>query len=251
MKWDADKYNKACLPITNKGRELIYILEQKQCRKVLDIGCGTGVLTNEIAMFADEVVGIDSSDDMIKKATAAFSNIEFMVMDAKDIKWVQRFDGVFSNAVFHFIKNQDQLLSNINRVLLEGGILVCEFGAEGNISDILEAFERICLSKGKSFTNRFYYPSEEEYTELLTQHGFLSEVTVYDTKTSLIGETGLRDWLSIVFNVELSCYDDNTKLAIFNELEDVLRKDHYSDGWYIMNRRIRVIAKKEYKKVQG
>jgi trans-aconitate methyltransferase len=162
MEWNAQNYQSTCGRVTEHGAKLVDVLRKNQCGRILDLGCGTGVLTNEIAGFSDEVVGIDLSSAMVEKARSMYPGIEFKVMDACALEWENYFDAVFSNAVLHFIKTQDILLDNIRKALTDNGLFICEFGASGNIIDLLYAVEQACVNRGKAYSLRFYYPTEEE-----------------------------------------------------------------------------------------
>lgn len=81
---------------------------------------------------------------MIKKAQEQYSNIEFRVCDALELPFENQFDVVFSNAVFHWIKNHETLLDYIYKVLKPKGLLICEFGTSGNIATIENAFIKVC-----------------------------------------------------------------------------------------------------------
>jgi trans-aconitate methyltransferase len=217
------------------------------CNRVLDLGCGTGVLTNEIARFAQKVIGIDSSAAMIEKATAAYPDLDFRIIDACSMQWESCFDVVFSNAVFHFIKTQDVLLKNINRALVKNGVLVCEFGASGNIAGLLNAVACACNRRGKEYELRFYYPTRSEYYELLKSNGFTVEsIKDYGLDTLLReGESGLRNWINHVFNNELGWFNKPEREEVIKEIESVLRHEQWDgSNWHLPNRRIQVVARK-------
>lgn len=61
------------------------------------------------------------------------TSADFRVCDALGLPFKNEFDVVFSNAVFHWISDHDTLLKNVHKVLKPQGLLVCEFGAAGNI----------------------------------------------------------------------------------------------------------------------
>ena len=252
MKWDAEKYNETCGRVTEHGNELVNIIKKFNCGKVLDIGCGTGVLTNEIAKFANEVIGIDASIDMIDKAKILYPKIEFDVMDACSLPWNEYFDVVFSNAVFHFIQSQEKLLDSVHKSLVKNGLLACEFGASGNICDLLGEVEKACKKRGKNYSLRFFYPTKEKYEELLKKTGFLIEsVDIYDLDTKLReGEFGLKNWINQIFSIEMEWFDTSEKENVLAEIELALRPTRWDgNNWHLANKRIKVIARKVQKKI--
>ena len=257
MEWNAGKFNETCGRVTEHGMNLVDALKQavygnavnSRCRgTVLDLGCGTGVLTNEIAGFAAKVIGIDSSAAMIKKASEDYPDIEFHVMDGRALIWRDHFDAVFSNAVFHFIMDQDALLYSVHNALRSGGALVCEFGASGNIASLLQTVAEACVKRGRDYTLRFYYPSADEYDDLLNRHGFIVEsITVYDLDTKLKeGWEALRNWIAQIFSIEIGWFDNAEKESVFAEIESALKSAQWDGAcWHLPNRRIRVFARKQ------
>src|SRR4051812_19135742 len=99
------------------ARELISKLNLNGNERVLDVGCGDGKVTAEIARTVPEgqVCGIDASSEMIRFAQKAFpasavSNLKFEIMDARQIQFDQRFDLVFSNAALHWVNDHQAFL---------------------------------------------------------------------------------------------------------------------------------------------
>ena len=247
MEWNADKYYQTCGRVTEQGVKLVEVLRDKKCSRVLDLGCGTGVLTNDIAAFANEVIGIDLSPTMIDKAKETYPDIQFQVMDACALTWDSYFDAVFSNAVLHFIQTQNILLDNVYKVLTMNGMFVCEFGASGNISGLLDAVAEACMQRGAAYSLRFFYPTKEEYGDLLIKHGFsIESILVYDIDTQLTeGEAGLRNWIRQIFSVEMEWFAPAEREMVLDEVEAALRPAQW-DGtnWHLPNRRIQVVARK-------
>src|SRR4051812_48653879 len=109
MAWDANEYAKHSSVQQHWARELIDKLAWRGDERVLDIGCGDGKVTAEIARAAvprGSVLGIDSAPQMIRFASEHFAdvpNLRFRQMDASDIALRGQFDVVFSNAALHWV----------------------------------------------------------------------------------------------------------------------------------------------------
>ncbi len=144
MEWNSALYDKKHDFVAEYGKGLLEFVPKNDGQAILDLGCGTGVLTVQLADLCNKIVGVDSSQSMIDKAKKQFGNIEFMVCDALALPFENEFDVVFSNAVFHWISDHDAMLKTIHKVLKPQGLLVCEFGASGNIAAIENAFAKAC-----------------------------------------------------------------------------------------------------------
>ncbi|MTI69449.1 MAG: methyltransferase domain-containing protein [Firmicutes bacterium] len=97
----------------------------KKGMTVLDIGCGTGNFSIKLAKMGCKVIGIDVSEDMLKKAKKKALdeglNIEFKKMDVYNLDFNEKFDAVFSMAAFEFIKDTKKALDEMFRVVKNGG----------------------------------------------------------------------------------------------------------------------------------
>ena len=86
--------------------------------RVLDLGCGDGVLTAQIAehLPRGEVVGVDASPGMLEVARRGRGdNCRFELLDRNDLAYEAEFDVVFSNATLRFVKDHQWLLRNLPR----------------------------------------------------------------------------------------------------------------------------------------
>ena len=135
MKWDSKLYNNSQNFVSEYGKSLLEFVPAGT-DKILDLGCGTGTLTNQLADRCNYVLGIDSSDTMIHEAKNCFPHLDFATVDTLEIDYTCEWDIIFSNAVFHWIDNHNLLLQKIYKALKPSGKLICEFGAHGNISTI-------------------------------------------------------------------------------------------------------------------
>ncbi|MBQ8792402.1 MAG: class I SAM-dependent methyltransferase [Clostridia bacterium] len=97
-------------------------------KSILDLGCGCGDMDKYfISQGASKVVATDISTNMIDSAVRlnADAKITYMVMKMEDLEGLdQKFNIVYSSLAFHYIEDFDKLLSDINRHLNEGGLLV-------------------------------------------------------------------------------------------------------------------------------
>lgn len=135
--WDAATYHRLSDPQRGWGLRVLERLAPAAGERILDIGCGTGRLTSEIAGRARpcEVVGTDHSGAMLKEARSHFGSLaEFVRADGARLPFRDRtFDAVFSTATFHWIPDHETLFAGIRRVLKPGGRLVSQCGGGPNL----------------------------------------------------------------------------------------------------------------------
>ena len=245
MDWNAGLYEEKHGFVAEYGKGLLGFVPLNPHQVILDLGCGTGTLTSELAARAGTVLGLDASPDMVRAARARFPEIGFITADALALPFENRFDVVFSNAVFHWLPDQDLLLKNIRRALKPGGRLVCEFGAKGNVGAIERAFARACGEQGLRYESRFTFPEADAFARLLAANHFTSElVVVYDRPTVLQnGVQGLRHWLRQFFAAELQPLPESTQVALMNRVEELARRDLWNgEAWVADYWRLRVVA---------
>lgn len=82
--WNANLYDSKHAFVFKYGEDLVKLLNPQEGERILDLGCGTGYLTNLIATSGAEVIGIDNSESMIAKAKSSYPGIDFRVMSAED-----------------------------------------------------------------------------------------------------------------------------------------------------------------------
>jgi trans-aconitate methyltransferase len=166
------------------ARELIAGLQLEGDEAVLDVGCGDGKVTAELAQTVPRgvVLGIDSSSEMIAFARGAFPpkrvpNLEFEVMDARRIRTGRRFDVVFSNAALHWVDDHPAFLSGAAQVLRPGGHLSVSCGGKGNAHDVFLALRSEMRTARwrryfRGLKKPYFFYSPEEYRHWMPQFGF-------------------------------------------------------------------------------
>lgn len=245
MEWDSSLYDKKHDFVWEYGKGLLEFVSQNAKQTILDLGCGTGRLTAQLAELCNKIVGVDSSQDMIDKAKKEFGNIEFKVCDALALPFEKEFDVVFSYAVFHWISDHDALLENIHKVLKPQGVLVCEFGASGNIATIENAFAEACNTLGYGYEAKLNFPTAEAFGELLKKNGFvIDRFYEYDRPTVLKdGEQGMVNWMKQFFASELEVVPEYIQAMFFEKVERLTRETLWNgEEWVADYRRLRVIA---------
>jgi len=157
FEFDGEKYKKASAHQKNMGRKLISELNFKGDEQILDLGCGDGVLTEEISRLVPngKVIGIDASSGMIETARNLEShNLAFIQMDIEDIAFCEEFDLVVSNATLHWVKNHEKLLQNLYKALKPNGTVRYNFAGDGNCANFIQVVEEVMAYE--SFVGYFY-----------------------------------------------------------------------------------------------
>jgi len=180
--FDGKKYEQASTHQKEWGAKLIAELELKGGESVLDLGCGDGSLSLQIAEFLPKgsVLGIDASQGMIDAALPkAWENLHFCLLDIDDLDFVERFDIVFSNAALHWIKDHAKLLHNVRRALRPNGRVRFNFAGDGNCSSFFKVIrEAMTLPPYAGYFKLFqwpwYMPAVDEYSALAHSAGFRS-----------------------------------------------------------------------------
>ncbi|MEA3225659.1 MAG: methyltransferase domain-containing protein, partial [Planctomycetota bacterium] len=117
FEFDGEKYKRASGQQKAWGKTLISELELRGDERIVDLGCGDGALTAELAALVPDgsILGIDASESMIETARKghAEANLQFELLDISAIDFDSEFDVVFSNATLHWIKDHTELLANV------------------------------------------------------------------------------------------------------------------------------------------
>jgi trans-aconitate methyltransferase len=235
--WDSSLYDDRHSFVWKAGTGLFELLDPKPGERILDLGCGTGHLTAQIAARGADVVGMDLSLSMVAQARQNYPKLKFVVGDARDFLLDQPVDAVFSNAVLHWVPEAGRVIGCIAAALKPGGRFVMEMGGRGNIANIVGALH-IVLPKGR---NPWYYPSAAEYAALLEEHDFeVNMLSTFERWTRLEHpEKGLREWLEMFAGTWL----DGARPDAVARIEELLRPRLYCDGaWWADYKRLRVIA---------
>jgi trans-aconitate methyltransferase len=240
--WDAARYQDHHSFVWRYGANLLELLDPRPGERILDIGCGTGQLTAEIARSGAHVVGLDKSPDMLAEAHKNFPALRFIEADVAHFDFPEPFDAVFSNAALHWVKDAQGAARSIARALRPGGRFIVEFGGRGNIASIQAALRHVLGSAGEQ--SPWYYPAIGEYAALLERNGFeVRNASLFDRPTPLEGESAMEQWLRMFAQTYLRPLSAERAEAVIQQLVTELRPALYRDGvWTIDYRRIRILT---------
>ena len=188
--FDGKKYEESSQCQRDWGTELLEELHLKGDESILDLGCGNGAITREIARRVPygNVVGVDSSPSMLEAAKAhKTDNMELKLLDINEMDFDAEFDVVFSNAALHWVLDHKRLLKNVYNALNPRGFMRVQFATAGNASTFIEVVREVmvlpeCVTWFKGFRWPWFIPSPEEYEALLSQTEFRNHKIWVETK---------------------------------------------------------------------
>ncbi len=206
--WNAKDYERNSQAQQKWARELIANLNLRGEEDILDLGCGDGKVTAEIAQLAGSgsVIGVDNSMQMIELAKEKYPQnqhprLSFQVMNASNLLFENCFDVVFSNAVLHWVKNHQPVVEGLYQSLRAGGKILLRMGGKGDAAGILSVMDDLKSSnKWAQYFTEFEFPftflGVDDYQVLLRAAGF-SEKRVELIPKDMVhdGKSGLKGWI--------------------------------------------------------
>lgn len=231
MSW-TDDYNNNYSFVPEFGRDLMSILDVPKGSRVLDLGCGNGSLTQALTDVGYEAVGMDVSDDFLKSARARYPHLHFVEGNAVNFETDEPYDAIFSNAMLNWINDEDhpQMLKSVYDALRPGGEFVFECGGFGNNALIHRALSNAFASHHMKYQVPYYFPTIGNYATMLEKTGFrVIYAALLDRPTPLLGESGMRDWISMFIIKPFMGVAPDVKEKIINEAVSDLRSVLYSN----------------------
>jgi SAM-dependent methyltransferase len=192
--WDPERYQRQAGFVATLGEAVLEWLAPQPGERILDLGCGDGVLTEKLVAAGAEVVGVDASAEQV--AAACARGLDARAVDGERLSFDREFDAVFSNAALHWMRNPEAAIDGVRRALRPGGRFVGEFGGKDNVATIVGALVAALDIRGLDATavHPWYFPDESEYRARLEKHGFVVErIERFVRPTPLPGELG--GWL--------------------------------------------------------
>ncbi len=206
--WNAQDYEQHSSAQLKWAQELIAKLNLKGHEKILDLGCGDGKVTAELArqVPSGSVIGVDRSEAMIDLAQSRYPqaqvvNLQFRQMDARQLSFRNQFDVVFSNATLHWVDDHDAVLKGLEAGLSAQGRILLQMGGQGNAAKIIEAVNAVIQSAQwhayfEDFTFPYCFCSPAEYQHWLPKVGLIPRrVELIPKDMTHKGAEGLMGWI--------------------------------------------------------
>jgi len=199
------------------------LLKPLRGERILDLGCGDGVLTEKIAEAGASVVGVDAGPDMV--AAARKRGLDARVMDGLRLDFNAEFDAVFSNAALHWMKDDpDAVIAGVARALKPSGRFVGEMGGHGCVAAITVALVAVLERRrvdGKSVIP-WYFPTTDDYRGRLERGGFsVDYIELIPRPTPF--PTGMAGWLDTFGEPFLRCLPAEDRAGARDEVVALLK----------------------------
>jgi SAM-dependent methyltransferase len=218
--WSAASYDEHARFVSDLAGGVIDWLVAKSGERILDLGCGDGVVTAELAAKGASMVGVDASEDFVRACRAR--GLDARLMDGEALTFDDEFDAVFSNAALHWMTRPERVIAGVAKALKPRGRFVAELGGHGNVAAITTALQAIAMRHGKDtrLAHPWFFPSIETYRALLEAQGFaVARIALIPRPTPL--KTGMAAWLKLFNSPFFRQFEDFD--AAVKEAEELLK----------------------------
>ena len=220
--WNPDTYARNARFVADLGAPVLDLLAPRPGERILDLGCGDGALTEQIAAAGAQVVGCDASPELL--AAAAARGLDARHADGHALPFASEFDAVFTNAALHWMsRDPGAVVAGVRRALRSEGRFVGEFGGQGNVAAIVTALVAVLTRRGADGAAAvpWYFPTAAEYRALLQAHGFtVDSIAVLPRPTPL--PTGMTGWLETFAAPMMRHLPDSERAPALAEAERLL-----------------------------
>jgi trans-aconitate methyltransferase len=231
--WNPTTYAKNARFVSDLGSPVLELLAPQPGERILDLGCGDGVLTRKLVELGCSVIAVDSSAPQIEAVRKL--GLEAHVMHAEELPYQAEFDAVFSNAVLHWIKRADAAIEAVFRALRPGGRFVAECGGHGCVNKIRTAAVQALNNRGIDGESRvpWYFPTPGDYATRLERAGFrVNSIALIPRPTPLPGD--IVGWLETFCQSFLAGFSGQERDELIDEIRMTLMPQLVnSDGVWV------------------
>ncbi|GGD67578.1 class I SAM-dependent methyltransferase [Croceicoccus mobilis] len=190
--WDAESYGRHAGFVPALGEPVLELLGPQAGERVLDLGCGDGVLTEKLVAAGANVMGLDPDAGLLEQASAR--GLHVVRGDAQALNFDSEFDAVFSNAALHWMADHPAVYAGVYRALKPGGRFALECGGFGNIAAMRTAIRAVAQRRGLDAPDRQNYPTVARASAELEAAGFrIDSIALIPRPTPL--PDGMGAWL--------------------------------------------------------
>ena len=221
--WNPSQYAKNARYVADLGTPVLDLLAPQPGERILDLGCGDGVLTTKLQAVGCDVVGVDASESMV--AATQKLGITAQVMSGESLTFEsESFDAVFTNAALHWMKQPNAVVTGVHRILKPGGRFVGEFGGAGNVAMIEGAIASALSARNIQIESPWFFPHPDEYHQILAAAGFtVDSMALLPRPTPLPGNVG--GWLETFAQSYTASLHPSDRPAFISEVVEALRPD--------------------------
>jgi trans-aconitate methyltransferase len=243
QRWSARRYAETAHFVPLLGAAVLELLAPSAGERILDLGCGDGVLTEKILASGATVVAVDAAPDMAAAARAR--GIDARVMEGQSLTFDAEFDAVFSNAALHWMLPPEAVLAGVRRALKPAGRFIGEMGGHNNTAAIIVALSAVLGRRGIDAhrLSPWYFPSAAAYREKLEAAGFaVEDIRIVPRPTVL--PTSIEPWLDTFGEAFFGVLPEPDRSSARGEVADLLRPvlTDESGAWIADYVRLRFVA---------
>ena len=245
-RWEPQDYAKNAAFVPALGAPVLALLDPQPGERILDLGCGDGVLTVKLIEAGADVIGVDASETMIDAARER--GIDARVADGQALNFDREFDAAFSNAALHWMLDKAAVAASVFRALKPGGRFVGEMGGHGNVATIWRGLREELAERGHAIPGEtHWYPTIEDFAATYGAAGFIDIDAQLIPRPTLL-PAGVAGWLR-TFRAGLMDHagigdDEQTEIAAAVEARLALELQQPEGSWLADYVRLRFTMRK-------
>ena len=274
--WTAKAYTASASFVPALATTILSWLAPDRSHTILDLGCGNGQISAQLATQCSRVIGLDSSPNLIQAAKDDYTegenrhpNLDFHVQDCRKLETLleggilqpESISKIFSNAALHWIlphhdpEARTSIFRGAYRALSPNGTLVFEMGGHGNVAEVHAVMLSAVIHRGASpaaarAASPWFFPSKDLMVQLLESVGFQverAETEYRPTKCTEEKEGGVEGWVRLMGAQILEVLDkeedrDKAVRDVCDVLETICGREE--GGYWMGYVRLRVLARK-------
>lgn len=202
--WNSTVYHRLSTPQVSWGKKVLARLALRGDERVLDAGCGTGLLTADLleGLPRGSLVAIDLSENMLRSAREHLQRfgrqVSFLACDFLHLPFERAFDGIVSTAAFHWVLDHDRLFQSMRRALRPGGWIEAQCGGGPNVARLRNRANALAATPKfapylQGFREPWLFQDAEGAAESLRRAGFVDVATSIEATPTVLADAATFD----------------------------------------------------------